>query len=613
MKGLKMKLKRIFAALIAASVLSASVFSFTPYLPEKDKTESQQTQEENAQDNNTQSDEAVKDENVTEDDSENKTESQDNEDDKGVVKPFRPKDLQYQMFEQILDAYVEHHLYDFTEEEVLHKFFADFLADNPMYFSYFMDYLLGTMDPYSSYYPASSNFLEPERGSTGFGFTIKDSEKGVYIQEVIKGANAEEAGFMAGDRFVSIAGINVENQTFDVVSTLLARPQLFVTVEEETEVTEKSEEKEAVKEEKPLEVEITVDRNGEKKTFSLSKGPMYVSQVSSSVEENNGKPTAYIILSSFLGEETQEEFINLVKKYADDGIKHLTIDLRDNGGGSLDYALAMVETFLEKDELICYYNDKTLEKPTPVYSTTEKVSFDSITILINENTASAAELFTSILKDKGLARVIGTKSFGKSLGQEVYHLVNGDYVTITTYQMLNEKLESYDGIGIYPDLVIEDVEICYTLPSLGVFNHQNFVEIKEGIYSDVTKALEDRLVIMGVLREEYADGIFDEMTKTALYVFQKDHEIEATGYVNYDTVSRITKIINAYKSRNYYDNTQYDVAMIVHHSFSQGKRLVVEKERLREEQSKLIAERDELLEAAYDALHGNTGENTKES
>lgn len=565
MKGFKMKLKRIIAALISASIVSVNALAFTPFPPsEPIKEEAQQ---------------------------------ESTEENKQPIKPYDPKNYRYEMFEQILQTYVEKHLYDFTEEEVLYKFFEDFLGENPMYFSLFMDYILGTMDPYSSYYPASSNFLEPDKGATGFGFNVKDSDKGVYIDSVIPGSSAEDAGFAAGDRFVSIAGINVENHTFDVVSTILAKPADYMPKTQEDANTETEE---APKH--PV-VEIVIDRNGEKHTFNLSRGPMVLSQISHVLHENDGKPTAYIKVSSFLGTGTDSEFIEIVKKYANDGVKHLTVDLRDNGGGSLDYALAMAETFLEKDEIICYYNDKTLEEPTPVKSTTDKVSFNSITILINENTASAAELFTSILKDKGLAKVIGTKSFGKSLGQEVYSLVNGDFITITTYQMLNENLESYDGIGIYPDLTIEDVEMCYTLPSLGVFNHQNYVEIKEGEYSDVTKALEDRLYIMGVLREKYCDGIFDDMTKTALFVFQTDHNMTATGYVDYDTVSLITKIINSYKAHTYYDNTQFEVAMIVHHSFSQGKRLVAEKERQREKQAQLIEERDAALNEAYDAAH----------
>lgn len=573
MKGTKMKLKfkRILAALLAASAVSFNAFAFTPYGPESLKGEDAQTES--------------KDKPAEE----NKTSSS-----SGIIQSFRPKDYQYRMFEQILDAYVENHLYEFTEEEVLHKFFEDFINENPMYFALVMEYMLGTMDPYSSYYKADSGFLEPDKGSTGFGFIIDDDEAGVYVKEVVEDSNAKEARFMAGDRFVSVAGINVENHTIDVVSAVLANPDKFITVPEADNASSESDGGDSS-------VEIVVDRNGEKLTFNLSKGPMTVSQISANVTDNNGKPTLYVQMSSFLGDNTDQKFNEIIRKHASEGIKHLTIDLRDNGGGSLDYAMAMAETFLDEGELISYYNDRKLEEPQAIYSTTPKASFDSITILINENTASAAELFTSILQDKGLAKVVGTKSYGKSLGQEVFTLANGDYITITTYQMLNESLKSYDGIGIIPDLAIENVEMCYTLPSVGVFNHQNYPEIKEGQYSDVTKALEDRMEIMGILRKEYCDGIFDDMTKTALYVLQKDHNMTASGYVDHETVSLITKLINSYKSYTYEDDSQTEVAMIVHHSFSQGKRLVAEKEKLREKQSKLIQERDEALDAARDA------------
>ena len=582
------KLKRIIAAIVASSMFSVIGYAFTPYMPEDLQTE-----------------ESVQDESAGYEREQIGT---------GIVSNFKPREFEYRLFLQILEEYTANHLFEFTQEDVLYKFFEDFLRENPRYMKVFLDYILGTMDPYSSYYEASSGFLETNSSAFGFGFTIKNKDDGVYIESVLPGANAEKAGFMAGDKFIAIAGIDIEHQAYDVITAILADPIAFMSKEQIEDTDEKPEEtlsndvEQFVAEDNPK-IEITVERNGEKLTISTQKGPMELSEINSIIDPNNGKPTAYIQISSFLGENTDTEFVELVKKYASDGIKHLTIDLRDNGGGSLDYALTMAEIFLEKDELICYYNDKYLEKPRPILSTNGKVSFDSITILINEHTASAAELFTSILSDKNLAKTVGTKSYGKSLGQTVYSLANGDHITITTYQMLNTSLESYDGIGLLPDISIEDVEMCFTLPALGIFNHQNVSEIKEGQYSDVTKALEDRLVIMDILREEYADGVFDDITKTALYIFQMDHKIEATGYVTYDTVSKITKIINSYKPFTYYDDTQYEVAMIIHHSFSQGKRLAAEKEKLREEQQQLISERDAALNEAYDATHSAVAEN----
>ena len=261
----------------------------------------------------------------------------------------------------------------------------------------------------------------------------------------------------------------------------------------------------------------------------------------------------------------------------------------------------MAETFVEDKELLCYYNERGLEEPTPIYSTTPKASFDSITILVNGNTASAAELFTSILQSKGIAKIIGERTYGKSVGQSVYYLANGDYITITTYEILDEKLKSYNGVGIIPDLEIEKVEICYTLPELGSFNHQNYKEIVPGKYNDVTKALEDRLVIMGLMYDKDADGVYDDTTKAALRIYQKNQGIADSGECTYDTVTQITNTINTFKTYTYREDSQYDVAMIVHSSFSQGKRLVKEKEKLAEKNKEMIEARDKAIEDTLDA------------
>lgn len=576
MKGTKMKIKRILSAIIILSILSSNVLAFTSYKPE---TQTDTEQNQTAQ------------------------EQQTPEIAPGLsgLLPLKQEEYRFELFRQILDAYVENHLYDFTHEDVFYNFFYDFLKDNPMYFELVMDYILGTMDNYSAYYSAKSGFLSSENVSNGFGVTLKQDDKGVYIESVIELSQADEAGLCAGDRFVNIAGVNVDGLPFDAVSIILSSYEKYLPKLDETQLS--AEEKNKVR---PC--PITVNRDGENITFELTKGPMSLGFISSYIDDNDEYPSAYISLTSFAGEETVEEFTNLVTNYANNGIQYLTIDLRDNGGGVLDLSLAMMECFIPKDEIICYYVDKTLEEPKPVYSTTDHVTFKSITILVNENTASAAELFASILQTKKLAKIVGKKTFGKSLGQSVFALANGDTITITSYQMLNEKLESYDGIGIIPDLEIDNVEMCYTLPSLLSFNHENYVEIKEGVYSDVTKALEDRLAIMGLLFEKDADGIFDEKTKSAVYILQVDKKLNPTGYVDHDTVTKITNIINNYKSYTYYDDSQYDAAMIIHHSFSQGKRLKAERERLAKEQSQMIKERDAALEAEIDRLDGITAE-----
>ncbi len=627
-------------------MLSASAMAYTPFLPEdynEEATESEGTAQEDTEteadteaeqsndnteqsdDNTEQSDDNTEQSDADTEEAEKAQESEKAEDtdgegadadesDKEAPMPphnvITPTNYYYRLFMQIMDTYVERHLYDFSKQDVMESIFNDFLADNPMYFKYLTQYLLSSMDPYSSYHEKDDGFLDGVgAGSTGFGITIQQEDDGVYITSVVPGSNAQKAGLAVGDRLTEIQGINVERLCIEPIMVILANPLWFAPTSEtaaentteNTEASVESTDGNGEKEKAKEVCDITVDRNGEKKSFTLEKGVLNISQISTSIDENDGKKTAYISVASFMGDNTAEEFNTLVKKYHDEGIKYLTIDLRDNGGGSLDFALSMAETFIPKEQLICYYNDKTLEEPRPIYSTTDHVTFDSVTIMINEHTASAAELMTSILQSNGIAKVIGTLSYGKSIGQEIYYLANGDYITITTYEILDHNLESYNEIGIMPDLVIENVEMCYTLPTLDYFNHQNYVEIKEGEYSIVTKALEDRLNVMGYLYEEDCDGIFDKATSSALYIYQKARGLEATGYVTPETVTSITRVINSYKSYSYYEDTQYDVAMIVHHSFSQGKRLVKEKQKLAEKQAKLIADRDAALEAARDA------------
>ncbi len=577
-----MDFKRILAAIISAAMLSTAVLAHTPLFPENHEANSESTDNSNP----------VEDEQTPQDaDSAEDTENSQN----SFVDPFyNPKDHYYKLFSSILDLYLDKHLYDATKEQILDEMIRLLLEDNPMYFKYYINTMLSTLDPYSSYYEASSKFLDPETAQKGFGFMIAENPdgKGSIIEKVLEGSAAKEAGLLAGDKFISVAGYNVKNLPLDVTMTILQHPYHFILGKNE---------KGGYDDYNP-ECEITIERNGVQMTVMLKKGEMIVEQISSRVIENEGGDVGYIQLSSFLGSDMPEKFESTVKEFADSGIKKLTIDLRDNGGGSLEYALAMSEVFLDEGELICYYNDKTLNEPHPIYSTTPKINFDSITVLVNENTASAAELTASILQSHSVAKVVGTKTVGKSIGQTVYMLTNGDYITITTYEILDLNKSSYNGIGIIPDLEIENVELFYSLPSLPIFNHQNYVEIKKGEYSESALALEKRLVIMGYLYEEDADGIFDDTTSNSLRVLQKLENIECKGDVTYDTVTKITGIINGFKTHTYYEDSQLDVALIVHRSFSQGKRLVSEKEKLAEDNKKLIEEREKAILEELDRI-----------
>ena len=590
-----MNFKKIISLICAVAILCSGVSAFTPIFPEEETT----TQEQSG-DGTSSSDEAVgesetpegtdSESNLTDSD---KTDSDEQNDTSGEVPQdsgiYQPRDIYYTLFRQILDLYTENHLYSFTQEDVLYKFFQDFLTENPMYFKYFTNYMLGTMDPYSSYRERNDGFLDGDTISIGFGIVLDEDENGnAIIGSVLENSKAEKAGLLPGDKFVSVMGFKVEDLPLDAVTTLIANIKHFIPADK------------LPQDEEEVEYSFEFSRDGEIIPIKIHKGIMKSGTIDSYIETHRGKEIGVITLSAFLGTDTDKKFAQTVASFYEQGIKHLTIDLRNNGGGNLDYALSMAECFVPNGELLCYYNDRTLEEPRPIYSTTDGYSFDSIAILVNENTASASELFSHILHVKGIAKLIGTPTYGKGIGQTVYSLFNGDYITITTYEILDQNMENYNGKGLKPDIVIDSTEMCYTMPSLMWFNHENYKEIQEGVYSDAAKALEDRLVIMGLLHEQYSDGIFDDTTRRSVYILQLYQDKTPTGVLDDADVTYITGAINFYKSYNYYQDSPYEVAQYMHSSFSQGKRRAAELIREAEKEKVKIQQRDKALEEYLD-------------
>ena len=136
-----------------------------------------------------------------------------------------------------------------------------------------------------------------------------------------------------------------------------------------------------------------------------------------SVQDKQIGKTGYIKVTEF-DNETDDLFSKAVDKYDNDEIKGLVIDLRDNGGGSLDSAINMLNRLLPKGDLI---TEKSKKEGDKTYHSDDKQSYQkSIVVLINGNSARASEVFAGTLKTRGAATLIGTKSFVKGIVQTVF-------------------------------------------------------------------------------------------------------------------------------------------------------------------------------------------------
>ena len=167
-------------------------------------------------------------------------------------------------------------------------------------------------------------------------------------------------------------------------------------------------------------------------------------------------------------------------------------------------------------------------------------------ILIDETTASAAELFAIALQEYDIAELVGKKTYGKAIGQQYFELEDGSEAIITAIQVTSPKGVKYNGVGVTPDYEVDNTEVPRELPDFIVFSHANYQQAVFGADNEAVEALEQRLVLLGVMRE--ADSVFDQDTAQALAIYQKNMGLEQTGELDLLTFQSITDLVNAVKN-----------------------------------------------------------------
>ena len=270
--------------------------------------------------------------------------------------------------------------------------------------------ILAELDPHSVYISAkdvatANDDLKGSFSGVGIEFTIRKDT--IHVQNVIKDGPAEQAGLLAGDKIVSIDG----------------KPFVGKIVTDE-------EAKHRLKGPKDTKVTIGVIRYGETKpkTFVVTRGDITTKSVSAVYMLND--TTGYIRIKSF-GERTYAEMLAGLYDLSTQNFKSLVIDLRDNTGGYLQAATQMVNEFLPKNRLIVYTEGR--KSPRANYRSDGRGSFQDLplVVLINEGSASAAEIFAGAIQDNDRGTIIGRRSFGKGLVQKQIEFPDGSMVRLT--------------------------------------------------------------------------------------------------------------------------------------------------------------------------------------
>lgn len=258
----------------------------------------------------------------------------------------------------------------------------------------------------------------------GISFDITNDNK-MIIKSIVKGSNADGSGLKVDDVLVSIKGQKINNY-LDYKNFIISN------VFKENE-----------------EVEVSVLRDGKELSYNIVTKKQVIPVCECEIINDD---IAYIRLYNF-GKKSAADFKAALTQTVFNGkCSALIVDLRNNGGGSLTAMQDIAGNFV-KNELISTFKYKTTSEQIFSTNTTNLVNVP-VVFLVNENSASASECLTGALMCHNKITVIGTKTFGKGIGQTTYPCPSGGYVTFTTAMYYLPDNTSIHEKGITPDIEI---------------------------------------------------------------------------------------------------------------------------------------------------------------
>lgn len=292
--------------------------------------------------------------------------------------------------------------------------------------------LYSVEDPYTEYFneKQSEDFAKNMQGDfEGVGAALEKQKGQVIITEVMKNRPAANAGLLPGDIIVSIDEKTTEKET------------IFETVKR-------------IRGAKGTVVHLEIYRNGEVKKFDVMRENIHVENVTFEMKGN----IAVLEVNQF-GEPLEQEFKEAFRAMQSQNPKGIIVDMRYNGGGYMDGAVALASYFLpEKTKVLGMKEHNT---PEEEYFTKKQDVQDfktPVVVLVNGGTASAAEIFAASLQEHKRATIIGEKTFGKGVVQKMFPLSKGSdemvKITIAKWLTPNGKNITHEN-PLEPDKIVE--------------------------------------------------------------------------------------------------------------------------------------------------------------
>jgi carboxyl-terminal processing protease len=290
-------------------------------------------------------------------------------------------------------------------------------------------------DRFSEYFSPESreSFNQAIEGRfSGVGISVVPVKRGLRAVQVFHGSPADRAGIVSGDTIVSVDGDSIAGESSTAATERIKGP-------EGTEVT----------------VGVLDAKSGKVRQLRLTRAEVALPNVSSRVETVDGRKLGYVRMLSF-SEGVHALLANAVRKVEREGAEGIVLDLRGNPGGLLEEAVLSASVFLPADQVVVSTDSRT--QGHSVHKTVGgNLPRRPLAVLIDRNTASAAEILTAALADDAGAPVVGTRSFGKGVFQEEKGLSNGGALKLTVGEYFTpDGVNLAQSHGIHPDVKASD-------------------------------------------------------------------------------------------------------------------------------------------------------------
>ncbi|HPY98680.1 MAG TPA: S41 family peptidase [Clostridia bacterium] len=324
---------------------------------------------------------------------------------------------QLEKFNEVYNLLLKMSIYDIDHEKMMEAIIAG---------------MSSVFDAYTMYVPEehAQSIRESSSGEyKGIGVTIVTPEDGIgaEVVSVNPTGDAYVKGVKPGDIIIKVEDMELtKSMSLEYIASM-------------------------VKGEEGTYVNITIWRPSEEKEIQFNIMRMLINTIEVTGKMIEGTDIGHVYISSFSA-DMLDEFVDIFNDLVlKQGMKKLVLDLRDNPGGDFYAAVSLADAFIEEGVITTLADGTGYEEEYT--SDSYAVSIPTV-ILVNENSASASELFSGAMKHYGLATIVGTQTFGKGVAQSIYDLDDGSQLRVTSYQFLLPDDTCIDGIGITPDVEV---------------------------------------------------------------------------------------------------------------------------------------------------------------